>query len=64
MSHEPSLIVLLALPFVGSVLATLLPVNARSAEAWLAGGVALGALARGKSETIRPLESAQARRRS
>ncbi|MPZ45251.1 MAG: monovalent cation/H+ antiporter subunit A, partial [Betaproteobacteria bacterium] len=38
------LITLLALPFVGSVVAALLPVNARNAEAWLAGSIALAAL--------------------
>jgi multicomponent K+:H+ antiporter subunit A len=38
------LITLLALPFVGSVAAALLPVNARNAEAWLAGSIALAAL--------------------
>ena len=38
------LIVLIALPFGGSVLAALFPTNARNAEAYLAGGVALIAL--------------------
>ncbi|CAJ49611.1 monovalent cation/H+ antiporter subunit A [Bordetella avium] len=37
-----SLILILALPFVGSLCAALLPANARNAEAWLAGLVALG----------------------
>jgi len=41
---EAALIVLLALPFAGSVAAMLLPPNARNAEAWLAGAVALAAL--------------------
>jgi multicomponent K+:H+ antiporter subunit A len=41
MSEATLLIVLLALPFVGSIAAALLPVNARNAEAWLAGAVAL-----------------------
>jgi len=36
-----SLILILALPFVGSLLAVMLPANARNAEAWLAGLVAL-----------------------
>ena len=44
MSDETLLIVLTALPFVGSVAAALLPVNARNAEAWLAGAIALAAL--------------------
>jgi len=38
------LILLLALPFAGSLCAALLPANARNAEAWLAGTVALAAL--------------------
>ena len=36
-----SLILILALPFVGSLCAAFLPSNARNAEAWLAGGIAL-----------------------
>jgi len=36
-----SLILILALPFIGSLLAVMLPANARNAEAWLAGLVAL-----------------------
>ena len=36
-----SLIVILLLPFAGSIIAALLPSNARNLEAWLAGGVAL-----------------------
>ena len=44
MSDDLLLIALLALPFVGSIIAALLPVNARNAEAWLAGAVALAAL--------------------
>jgi multicomponent K+:H+ antiporter subunit A len=39
------LTLLLVLPFVGSVCAALLPANARNAEAWLAGAVALAGLA-------------------
>ena len=39
------LIALLALPFVGSLVAALLQANARNAEAWLAGAVALAGLA-------------------
>src|SRR5215218_7123913 len=41
MPYETPLIVVLALPFVGSCLAALLRANARNAEAWLAGAVAL-----------------------
>jgi len=41
---EAALLVLLALPFAGSIAAMLLPSNARNAEAWLAGAVALAAL--------------------
>lgn len=36
-----SLVLILALPFFGSILAALLPANARKIEAWLAGAVAL-----------------------
>jgi multicomponent K+:H+ antiporter subunit A len=36
---------LLVLPFAGSIAAALLPANARNAEAWLAGAVALAGLA-------------------
>ena len=36
-----SLILILALPFAGSIIAALLPSNARNLEAWLAGAVAL-----------------------
>jgi multicomponent K+:H+ antiporter subunit A len=45
MSNESLLIALLALPFVGSIAAALLPVNARNAEAWLSGAIALATLA-------------------
>jgi multicomponent K+:H+ antiporter subunit A len=41
MPYETVLIAVLALPFVGSCLAAPLPANARNAEAWLAGAVAL-----------------------
>ena len=41
MPGETSLFLIIALPFVGSLLATLLPANARNAEAWLAGTFAL-----------------------
>lgn len=41
MAHAPLLILLLVLPFAGSVVAAMLPANARNAEAWLAGAVAL-----------------------
>ena len=45
MSNDTTLLLLLVLPFVGSfVAAMLLPVNARNAEAWLAGAVALACL--------------------
>ena len=43
-TDEAGLVVLLALPFAGSIAAMLLRANARNAEAWLAGGVALAAL--------------------
>src|SRR5690606_19790068 len=36
-----SLLILLVLPFLGSVIAALLPSNARNREAWLAGLIAL-----------------------
>ena len=45
MWHSSLLAVLVASPFVGAVLASLLAPNARNAEAWLAAGVALGGLA-------------------
>jgi multicomponent K+:H+ antiporter subunit A len=44
------LVALLALPFAGSIAAALLPANARNAEAWLAGAVALGGLALAASQ--------------
>jgi multicomponent K+:H+ antiporter subunit A len=44
MSDHTLLAILLALPFAGSVVAMLLPVNARNAEAWLAGAIAVCAL--------------------
>ena len=44
MSYAFSLVVLLALPFAGSCVAALLRENARNAEAWLAGAVALAGL--------------------
>jgi multicomponent K+:H+ antiporter subunit A len=44
MSDYTLLAILLVLPFAGSVAAMLLPVNARNAEAWLAGAIALAAL--------------------
>ena len=43
-SSATLLIVLIALPFGGSGLAALFPANARNAEAYLAGGIALAAL--------------------
>ena len=45
MSDSTFLVVLVALPFVGSLAAALFRTNARNAEAWLAGAVALTALA-------------------
>jgi multicomponent K+:H+ antiporter subunit A len=45
MPYEALLIAALTLPFIGSCLAAPLPSNARNAEAWLAGGVALCSLA-------------------
>src|SRR4051812_44561220 len=45
MPYEPLLIAVLAIPFVGSCLAAPLRANARNAEAWLAGTVALISLA-------------------
>src|SRR5690606_29320519 len=36
-----SLVVILVLPFAGSIIAALLPANARTLEAWLAGLVAI-----------------------
>ena len=38
------LALIVALPFTGAVIAALLPHNARNAEAWLAGGIALAGL--------------------
>ena len=45
MSCEMSLVAILALPFLGSCVAALLPANGRNAEAWLAGAIALIGLA-------------------
>ncbi len=45
MWHSGLLAVLVALPFVGALLAALLSPNARNAEAWLAGCIAVGGLA-------------------
>ena len=44
MSNGATLLLLLVLPFAGSVVAAVLPTNARNIEAWLAGGVALAGL--------------------
>ncbi len=41
MTQETSLLLMIVTPFIGSVIAGLLPSNARNAEAWLAGAVAL-----------------------
>lgn len=43
-SHDLFLAAAVALPFLGALIAALLPSNARNLEAWLAGGVALAAL--------------------
>src|SRR5690242_6540271 len=43
MPHAALLLALLALPFAGSVAAAFFPANARNAEAWLAGAIALAA---------------------
>ncbi len=43
MPHEALLVVLLSLPFAGSLAAAFFPANARNAEAWLAGAIALAA---------------------
>ncbi|RIK98307.1 MAG: monovalent cation/H+ antiporter subunit A [Proteobacteria bacterium] len=40
MPYDALLVAVVSLPFVGSLVAALLPANARNAEAWLAGGVA------------------------
>jgi len=45
MSNQTLLVVLVALPFLGSLVAGFLPANARNAEAWLAGAVALTGVA-------------------
>lgn len=45
MAGETSLVLIIGLPFTGSLIAALLPANARNAEAWLAGAVALCGLA-------------------
>ncbi len=45
MPYEALLVAVLALPFAGSFLAALFRANARNAESWLAGGVALASLA-------------------
>jgi len=45
MGQSSQLIFLVALPFLGSILAALLSPNARNAEAWLAASVAVGGLA-------------------
>jgi multicomponent K+:H+ antiporter subunit A len=44
-SSTSALIIIVLLPFAGSCLAALLPINARNAEAYLAGAVALAVLA-------------------
>ena len=57
MPQDMLLIAVIALPFAGSVLAALLRANARNAEAWLAGAVALTSLALA-SASIRPYPTA------
>ena len=52
MTNEALLAVLLALPFAGSIVAGLLPANARNAEAWLAAAVSLTGL--GLAATLYP----------
>ncbi len=44
MHNENLLLYLICFPFMGSLLAAMLPTNARNAEAWLAGGVSIAAL--------------------
>jgi multicomponent K+:H+ antiporter subunit A len=44
MSNDTTLLFLLVLPFAASVVAAVLPTNARNAEAWLAGTVAFAGL--------------------
>ena len=44
MMGDTSLLLMIVMPFVGSLIAGLLPSNARNAEVWLAGAVALGEL--------------------
>ena len=44
MIHGALLLVLIALPFAGGVVAMLLPADARSAPAWLASAVAFAAI--------------------
>ena len=43
MAHDTILLAVIVLPFLGSFVAALLPTNARNAEAWLAGSIALAA---------------------
>ncbi len=45
MPHDTLLVILLGLPFAGSIAAAFFPANARNAEAWLAAAVAIGGLA-------------------
>ena len=44
MMGDTSLLLMIVMPFVGSIIAGLLPANARNAEVWLSGAVALGEL--------------------
>ncbi len=45
MSNDSLLLIAIIIPFVGSLVASLLPTNARNLEAWLAGGIALAEVA-------------------
>lgn len=45
MNDENLLLLLILIPFIGSALAAIVPVNARNAEAWLSGSVAIVAFA-------------------
>jgi multicomponent K+:H+ antiporter subunit A len=44
MMGDTSLLLMIVMPFVGSLIAGFLPSNARNAEVWLAGAIALGEL--------------------
>src|SRR3712207_6727246 len=63
MPHDTLLIAVLTLPFAGSCLAALLRTNARNAEAWLAGAIALIGLARVAAAYPRVIEGGAIRHR-